>query len=75
VFGFLEGIGCANSKERKEGREGIWVLFLGKRRRRRRRRRRREIWELLRRWWVGWGETEEGRTIERVGGVGVCRTY
>jgi hypothetical protein len=26
--------------------------------------------------WVGWGgETEEGRTIERVGGVGVCRTY
>jgi hypothetical protein len=65
VFGFLEGIGCANSKERKKEREGIWVLFLGKRRRR-------EIWELLRR---GWGETEEGRTIERVGGVGVCRTY
>jgi hypothetical protein len=30
VFGFLEGIGCANSKERKKGREGIWVLFLGK---------------------------------------------
>jgi hypothetical protein len=35
---------------RKKGREGIWVLFLGKRRRRRRRR---EIWELLRRGWVG----------------------
>jgi hypothetical protein len=24
---------------------------------------------------LGGGETEEGRTIERVGGVGVCRTY